>query len=126
MGKYIVRIAVILTGLYMMLSYYCAQFLGIDILRSWYHILFELCVAVYCYSEGRFHCAYIKHLALAILLSDIITQIDCYYDVLTIDAHNLIPIGLLGAGFFYFTIRSLHHFYRVFSLKKRLYANKER
>lgn len=54
MGKFLVRVTIVFTSLYFLLSYLLAQFGGIDILKDGYSILFELCVVVYAYSEGKY------------------------------------------------------------------------
>lgn len=96
MGKFIVRITIVFTSLYILLSYLVAQICGIDILKDGYSILFELCVVVYAYSEGKYHCKHIKHTALAILLSDTITRLDNTYNFLSVIEHNLIPIFFIS------------------------------
>ena len=84
MGKFIVRITIIITSIFMIISYLSAQLFGIDIFSDWYIVMFELCVTIYCYSEGKYHCKYIKHLSLAILLSETITRLDNYFDFLSV------------------------------------------
>lgn len=113
MGKFIVRITIILTSIYMVISYMCAQLLGIYILSDWYIVMFELCVTIYCYSEGMFHCRYIKHLSLAILLSDVITQLDNYFDFLSVFTHNIIPIFIFSIGVLIALVKAIIHFIKV-------------
>lgn len=118
MGKFIVRITIVFTSLYILLSYLVAQICGIDILKDGYSILFELCVVVYAYSEGKYHCKHIKHTALAILLSDTITRLDNTYNFLSVTEHNLIPILLLVVGLTISITSAFRHFYRVKKLRK--------
>lgn len=118
MGKFIVRITIVFTSLYILLSYLVAQICGIDILKDGYSILFELCVVVYAYSEGKYHCKHIKHTALAILLSDTITRLDNTYNFLSVIEHNLIPIVLLALGMAISITSAFRHFYRVKKLRK--------
>ena len=113
MGKFIVRITIILTSIYMVISYMCAQLLGIYILSDWYIVMFELCVTIYCYSDGKFHCKYIKHLSLAILLSETITRLDNYFDFLSVFTHNIIPIMIFSVCVTITLIKAIHHFIKV-------------
>ena len=113
MGKFIVRITIILTSIYMVISYMCAQLLGIYILSDWYIVMFELCVTIFCYSEGKYHCKYIKHLSLAILLSETITRLDNYFDFLSVFTHNIIPIMIFSVCVTITLIKAIHHFIKV-------------
>lgn len=119
MGKALVRLTIIGTAVYFALSYLFAQFLGIDILLPWYNIPFELCVVVYAFSEGKYHCKYIKYTALAILVSDIITQLDNSLDFLSVDLHNIIPLFLIILGVATGCILAIRHFVLVRKLNKR-------
>lgn len=119
MGKALVRLTIIGTAVYFMLSYLCAQFLGIDILLPYYNIPFELCVVVYAFSEGKYHCKYIKYTALSILVSDIITQLDNSLDFLSAELHNVIPLFLIILGVAIGCILAIRHFILVRKLNKR-------
>ena len=113
MGKFIVRITIILTSIYMIIAYMCAQLLGVDILSDWYIVMFELCVTIYCYSERRFHCKYIKHLSLAILLSETVTGLDNCFDFLSVFMHNIIPIFIFSIGILIALVKAIVHFIKV-------------
>ena len=113
MGKFIVRITIILTSIYMIIAYMCAQLLGVDILSDWYIVMFELCVTIYCYSERRFHCKYIKHLSLAILLSETVTKIDNCFDFLSVFTHNIIPIFIFSIGILIALVKAIYHFIKA-------------
>lgn len=119
MGKALVRLTIIGTAVYFALSYLFAQFLGIDILFPWYNIPFELSVVVYAFSEGKYHCKYIKYTALAILVSDIITQLDNSLDFLSVELHNIIPLFLIILGVATGCILAIRHFVLVRKLNKR-------
>lgn len=119
MGKFLVRITIVFTALYLVLSYVIAQFIGVDILMPYYNVLFELCVVIYAFSEGKYHCKYIKYTALAILLADILTYVDNYYDFLTVEAHNLIPVFIIAAGILTGVILAIKHYIDVRKIKKR-------
>lgn len=117
MGKFLVRITIILTSIYFLFSFAVAQYVGEDILYDYYAILFELCVVVYAYSEGKYHCKHLKHLTLAIFLTDTLTRFDNTFDFLTVSQHNLIPIGILSLGILASTISAIRHFYKVKKIK---------
>lgn len=113
MGKFLVRLTIVFTSIYFLLSFVVAQILGEDIMHDFYVLLFELCVVVYAFSEGTYHCRYIKYTALAILLSDTLTRLDNTYDFLSVSEHNIIPIVILFVGIAMGVIKALYHFYKV-------------
>lgn len=118
MGKFIVRLTIIFTAMYFVLACIVAQLFGVDIITNLYTIPFELCVVVYSFSEGKYHCKYIKYTALAILLSDVISQLDNYYDFLSIETHNAIPIYLIALGIFIGVYKAIKHYAAVIKIKK--------
>jgi hypothetical protein len=120
MGKFIVRVSIVLTAIYFVISSLFAQLLGVDILAPYYILLFELCVVIYAFSEGKYHCKYIKYTALALLLSDTLTQLDNALDFLTIEAHNLIPVVLITIGIFMGVFLAIKHYIRVIKLKNSI------
>lgn len=122
MGRFLVRITIVLVALYLVLSYVIAQFIGIDILTPYYNVLFELCVVIYAFSEGKYHCKYIKYTALAILFADILTYADNYYDFLTVEAHNLIPVFMITSGILTGVTLAIKHYINVIKIKKRRHA----
>lgn len=119
MGKFLVRITVLITTFYFLFCYYYAQFEGVDIMDDWYSILFLAIIVIYCYSEGRYHCRHLKHLSLALLLCDILTRLDNCINFLTIYEHNLIPIVILVLGLGTSVFSALHHFHKVTKLKQK-------
>lgn len=118
MGKFLVRLTVITVGVYFALAYILAQYFGLDILGDWYIVLFELICVVYCYSEGKYHCRYIKHLSLCVFLCEIITRLDNELDFLSVKAHNMIPLAILALGVATSVTLAIRHFYRVLKVKK--------
>lgn len=122
MGRFLVRITIVFVALYLVLSYAIAQFIGIDILTPYYNVLFELCVVIYAFSEGKYHCKYIKYTALAILFADILTYADNYYDFLTVEAHNLIPVFIITSGILTGVVLAIKHYINVRKIKKQRYA----
>lgn len=119
MGKFIVRITIVLVSIYFLISFLLAQRYGIDILNDYHTILFELCVVVYCFSEGKYHCKFLKSTALAILLSDSISRLDNSFNFLSIDAHNYICAYILALGIATSITLALHHFYKVSKLRNK-------
>lgn len=118
MGKFLVRITIVITAVYLIISYCLAQFVGIDILDDWYSVLFECIIVVYCFSEGKYHCKYMKYTAISILFSDVLTRVDNEFDFLSVYAHNLIPIGILALGITTSITLAFRHFYKVNKIKK--------
>lgn len=120
MGKFIVRVSILLTAIYFVISSLFAQLLGVDILTPYYILLFELCVVIYAFSEGKYHCKYIKYTALSLLLADTLTQLDNTFDFLTIEAHNLIPVVVITIGIFMGVFLAIKHYIRVIKLKSSI------
>lgn len=119
MGKFLVRVTVVVIAIYFLLCYMLAQVCGIDILYNWYVILIELVLVVYCYSEGKYHCTFLKHTALGIFLADTITRLDYAFDFLSVTAHNLIPAAILCACLATYITKAIIHFHKVRKLKKQ-------
>lgn len=117
MGKFLVRITITLVAVYFIVTYLIAQLCGINIFEDTYILLFELCVVVYTFSEGKYHCQYMRYTALSILLADTITRLDYLFDFMGVVAHNLIPIGILAVGITTSLAKAFRHFYRTLKLK---------
>ena len=125
MGKFLVRLTIASVAIYMVTGYLVAQLLGIDIILGNYPLLFELCVVVYTFSEGKYHCKYMKYTALSILFADTLTRLDYIFDFMSVTAHNLIPIGILAIGIGISITKAIMHFVRVMKLKiKKNYVEK--
>lgn len=125
MGKFLVRVTLILTSIYFLVAFYVAQFRGIDILNSCYTIMFELCVVVYCHSEGKYHCRFIKHLATSILVTDSISFLDNSLNFLSISELNATCFCCIITGMGMTLYEAINHFYNVGKLKqkrKKLYG----
>ena len=106
-------------ALYLVLSFIIAQFFFIDILGNWYIVMFETCVVIYCFSEGKYHCEYLKFSALSLLVVDTLTRLDNTFNFLSVDAHNLIPIAILALGIGTSITLALRHFYKVNQLRNK-------
>lgn len=94
MGKAVVRISVIAVTIYFVIAYLCAQFLGIDILNDYHSIPFEICVVVYAFSGGKYHCRYLKYTAITLPIVDLLTRLDNSYDFLSVAPTTLFPLAL--------------------------------
>ena len=117
MGKFLVRMTISAVAIYQIIAYLIAQLFVIDIMYGNHILLFELCVVVYTFSEGKYHCKYMKYTALSILLADTLTRLDYMFDFMSVTAHNLIPIGILAIGIGTSITKAFIHFYRVLKLK---------
>ena len=116
-GKVLVRFSIVVLAVYFLASSVFAQFFGVDIVSDWYTSLLLLIVVVYCYSEGKYHCKYLKYTALGIFLSDTIVRLDNTFDFLSIDAHNLIAICLVVIGVATSITKAIIHFVQVTKLR---------
>lgn len=128
MGKFLVRITVILVSLYFVLCYLIAQLYGEDIMDDWYSVLFEMIVVVYAFSEGKYHCRYLKYTAITLPIVDLLTRLDNSYDFLSVTAHNLIPIGIIALGIATSITLAIRHFIQVTRLRnerRKTIANQE-
>lgn len=119
MGKLLVRITVILVATYFVFTHFVAQLYGVDIHYDTYILLFELIAVVYSFSEGRYHCRYLKYTMMGIFISELITRLDFFFNFLSISEHNLIPIGIIFLGLSTSLIKALLHFYKVNTLKRK-------
>jgi hypothetical protein len=118
MCRFLVRISVLITSIYVVISYAIAQFYGIDIMSDWYVLLFELVIVSCSFSEGKYHCAHLRFLALSILIADSLCRIDNCYNFLTISKHNLSFLVIVALGFMASTISAVRHFLRVNKVKQ--------
>ena len=118
MCRFLVRISVLITSIYVVMSYAIAQFYCIDIISDWYVLLFELVIVSCAFSEGKYHCAHLRFLALSILIADTLCRVDNYYNFLTISEHNLSLLVIMVLGFMASTISAVRHFLRVNKVKQ--------
>lgn len=117
MDRVLTRLTIMIVAVYFVVSYILAQ-MGIDILRYTYTILFELCVVSYTFCSGKFHCRYIRWLALSLLVADIISHTDYYFDYIPVGIYNLIPLFIIIVGMVTSITLAFHHFYKVNKIKK--------
>lgn len=123
MGKFLVGFSVLLIAIYFIIAFIVAQTLAVNIFDDHYVVLLELITVVYTFSEGKYHCKYMKYTALSILLADTLTRLDYMFDFMSVTAHNLIPIGILAVGIGTSITKAFIHFYRV--LKLKYYRNEQ-
>ena len=123
MGKFLVRFSVLLIAIYFIIAFIVAQTLAVNIFDDHYVVLLELITVVYTFSEGKYHCKYMKYTALSILLADTLTRLDYMFDFMSVTAHNLIPIAILAIGIGTSITKAFIHFYRV--LKLKYYRNEQ-
>lgn len=119
MGKFLVRITIIFTSIYFLIAFYVAQFYGIDIIYDYYAMMFELCVVVYSYSEGRYHCKFIKHLAASVLVTDFITCLDNSLNFLSVSEHNGFGFCCISIGMGMTLYEAIKHFHDVSKIKRK-------
>lgn len=117
MGKFLVRTTILVVAIYFIVTFLIAQIQGIDVANNIYVLLLEAIVVVYCYSEGKYHCKYMKYTALSILISDTLTRLDYLYDFMSVSLHNLIPVTIICIGLGFSVAKALIHFYKVMLLK---------
>ena len=110
--KFLVRITIILTALYFMLTYILAQFFGIAYFNDFYVVLLELCLCVFCSVQGNYHCKYIRYTAWGLFVSDMLTRLDNEYDFLSVEAHNLIPACIIFSCILLSSYLAISHFIR--------------
>lgn len=120
MGKVLVRLTIVFVTIYFIISYYMAQFCGIDILYNSYSLLFELCVVVYTFSEGKFHCKYIKWTMLGLFFCELISHTDYYFNYIPLNYWSLLPLGILFIGIGTSITLAIRHFYKVIKLQSKL------
>ena len=119
MEKFLVRMTVIFVAIYFIASYIMAQFFGVDIMKNTYTLLFELCVVRYTFGEGKYHCKYIKWMALSIFCADTLSHFDYYYDFIPVSLYNYIFCGFVILGIFADVIYAFRHFHKVRMLKRQ-------
>ncbi len=119
MDKFLTRITILLVATYFVISFMVAQFLGIDILRYTYTLLFELCVVVYTFTSGKYHCRFIRWTALSIFGCEVVSHLDYYLNFIPISIYNFLLIAIMIAGIATSTYKAIQHFVRVIKVNKR-------
>lgn len=118
MGRFLTRITIFIVALYFVVAYIVAQLFCIDILYNWYVLLFELCVILYMFSEGKYHCRFMKWTALSIFICEFISHTDYYIDYIAVEWYNLINLSILAIGVCTSLVLAVKHFVRVQKLKR--------
>lgn len=118
MDKLLTRFVVIFIAIYFLISYAVAQFWGIDILRTTYVLLLEMCVVAFTFCSGKYHCRFIRWTALSILICDIVSHADYYFDFVPVTVYNFILSAILIVGVTVSATLAIRHFIRVLKVKK--------
>lgn len=119
MVKGFLRITIILTAFYFIVSYIFAQYFGIDIMNDWYGILFEGICVLACYEDdSKYFCRFIKYTAVGLFASDVITRFDNVFNFISASAHNFIPLAILALGIATSIYKAIQHFVRVIKVNK--------
>ena len=119
MGKFLVRITIIGVAIFFIVALFVAQTIGVNIFTNFYVVFFELIAVVYCCSEGKYHCRFLKHTALGIFLADTITRLDYALNFFSVTTHNIVPLCILLVGFTISVTNAIKHFTRVNKIKKQ-------
>ena len=110
--KFLVRFTIMFIAVYFLYTYYQAM-LGIVFFNDFYVVLLELCLCVFCFIQGKYHCRYMRFNACAILFCDSLTRLDNELDFMDAEMHNLIPSSILATTMILTLIMSIVHFYKV-------------
>ena len=110
MMRFLVRLIIVLTSLYMMVSYIVSHYFGLDIIGDWYVLMYDILIVYFCFSERKFHCKYMKFLSLSNLLCDLAMRFDKYTSIINLDAHDFVPFGILAYGTILCFAMALFHF----------------
>lgn len=128
MDKILTRFVLIGVSIYFILAFLCAQFLYKDIMHDYHIVCFEFLAVVYCFTQGKFHCRFMRWTAISILVVELLTRTDNTLNFLSVTAHNLIPIGILALGLgttITLAIRHFIHVNRLRNARKRTISNQE-
>lgn len=117
MDRVITRITIVLVSIYFLICYVFAQFMGVDIMRDSYIILFEICVVSYTFCSGKFHCRFMKWTALSVLVADIISHTDYYFNYIPLEWYNFLPLLVISIGLFTSITLAIRHFIQATRLK---------
>lgn len=118
MDKFLTRFTVLTIAIYFIVSYIAAQFFCVDILRYSYILLLEACVVAYTFSSGKYHCKFIRWTALSILVCDIISHTDYYFDYIAAEWYNSIMLLITISGLSCSAYLAIRHFVRVRKVKR--------
>lgn len=126
MSKFIVRLTIIFTALYLISCYFAELLFDTNIWPQNYYLLFELCVCLCISKQGVYHCKFIKYTAYGILLSDTIVCLDNVYDFFPINFMVFVPAVIIAAGLCTTTTLAIRHYIKVRRFKKRWLQNSRR
>lgn len=118
MDKLFVRLFVVFTALYLILTYITAWF-GVECFSDAYIVMAELAICVVMSSHGKYHCKYMKFTAYGLTASDSVTRIDNAFDILGVEASIILPLSLVMCSVTISFVLALRHYYRVLKLKSK-------
>lgn len=118
MGKFTIRLTIIMVALYIIMCYVVEFALHVNIWSQTYYLLFELCTCLCISKQGVYHCKFIKWTAYSILISDSLVCVDNIFDVFPVNFMVLIPPAIIAVGLLTTTTLAIRHFIRVQRLKK--------
>ena len=119
MGKFAIRLTVILVSLYMVACYMLAVCSDINLWSHTYTVLFELCVCICISAQGTYHCKFIKWTAYSILIADALTSVDELFDILPYTIVAFAPAIIIAFGLLTTTTLAIRHFIKVKKYKRR-------
>ena len=118
MDKLLVRLFVVSTALYLIHTYIMAWY-GVECFSDAYIVMAELAICVVMYSQGKYHCKYMKFTAYGLTASDSVTRIDNAFDILGVEASIILPLSLIMCSVTISFVLALRHYYRVLKLKSK-------
>lgn len=119
MGKFAIRLTVILVSLYMIACYVLAVCSDINLWSHTYTVLFELCVCICISAQGTYHCKFIKWTAYSILTADALTSIDELFDILPYTIVAFAPAIIIAFGLLTTITLATRHYIKVKKHKRR-------
>ena len=125
MSKITARFTVLFCAIYFVYVIYNA-WKGISVFDDTYKILLELCLFLQVNNDKHFHCRYMRHLALAVLLTDLISIVDTKFDIIPSSEAFLAIISLIWIfGIISPVYLAVKHFMKVNNIKKRYGKSKD-
>lgn len=118
-SKFLTRFSIFSISIYMFVCFYFAYFHGIHVFSDLYINLLELNLAVFCSTQGKYHCKFAKFTAWGIFLADTITRLDGIFDFFSIGMASIIPALILALSLSITFALSISHFIKVKRLKRK-------
>lgn len=116
--KILVRISVVYTALYYLLTYVLAIF-DINYFNDAYIVLIEATLCAVCSTQGNYHCKYLRFICYGIFICDSLCRLDGHFQFIPLGYWTLTPAFILFVGMATSVILSFNHFRKVRKLKKK-------